>query len=173
MFDCWAQEQEENNQPPDIERCRSGYMKAMDQLAAAMKPKPKPKMVAKPKPKKKAKKKAKAVAIQNPYLVYFEFDSTTIADMSSVRQITSAAKAAKSNKSTRIEVTGHTDTSGASAYNQNLSEARAKVVDEALIALGINGLIIERHASGENDPDVDTGDGVRKGENRRVEINVR
>ncbi len=173
MFDCWAQEQEENNQPPDIERCRSGYMKAMDQLAAAMKPKPKPKMVAKPKPKKKAKKKAKAVAIQNPYVVYFEFDSTTITDMDSVRQITAAAKAAKSNKSTRMEVTGHTDTSGASAYNQNLSEARAKVVDEALIALGINGLIIERHASGENDPDVDTGDGVRTGENRRVEINVR
>jgi len=173
MFDCWAQEQEENNQPPDIERCRSGYMKAMDQLAAAMKPKPAPKMAAKPKPKPKKKAKKKGVAIENPYVVYFDYDSTTIANMESVRQITAAAKAAKSNKSTRIEVTGHTDTSGASAYNQKLSEARAKVVDEALVALKINRLIIERHASGENEPDVNTGDGVRKGENRRVEINVR
>jgi len=164
MFDCWAQEQEENNQPADIKRCRDGYMKAMDQLAAAMKPKPAPK------PKKKAPKK---IAIENPYVVYFDFDSTTIADMESVRIITAAAKAAKSNKSTRIEVTGHTDTSGASDYNQRLSEARAKVVDEALIALGINRLIIERHASGENDPGVNTGDGVREGKNRRVEINVR
>ena len=166
MFDCWAQEQEENTQPSDIKCCRSGYKKAMDQLAAAMKPKPAPKVAAKPKPKPK-------VAIENPYIVYFDFDSTTIADMDSVRNITAAAKAAKSNKSTRIEVTGHTDTSGASAYNQNLSEARAKVVDEALIALGINQLIIERHASGENDPGVNTGDGVRECKNRRVEINLR
>ena len=166
MFDCWAQEQEENNQPPDIKRCRDGYMKAMDQLAAAVKPAPQP--VAKP--KKKAPKK---IAIENPYVVYFDFDSTTIADMESVRNITAAAKAAKLNKSTRIEVTGHTDTSGASDYNQRLSEARAKVVDEALIVLGINRLIIERHASGENDPGVNTGDGVREGKNRRVEINVR
>ena len=164
MFDCWAQEQEENNQPADIKRCRDGYMKAMDQLAAAMKPKPAPK------PKKKAPKK---IAIENPYVVYFDFDSTKIADMESVRNITAAAKAAKSNKSTRIEVTGHTDTSGASDYNQRLSEARAKVVDEAVIVLGINRLIIERHASGENDPGVNTGDGVREGKNRRVEINVR
>ena len=139
-------------------------MKAMGQLAAAMKPKPAPK------PKKKAPKK---IAIENPYIVYFDFDSTTIADMEAVRIITAAAKAAKSNKSTRIEVTGHTDTSGASDYNQRLSEARAKVVDEVLIALGINRLITERHASGENDPGVNTGDGVREGKNRRVEINVR
>ena len=60
MFDCWAQEQEENNQPPDIERCRSGYMKAMDQLATAMKPKPMPKMAEKPKPKPKKMMKKKA-----------------------------------------------------------------------------------------------------------------
>ena len=168
MFDCWAQEQEENTQPPDIERCRSGYLKAMDQLAAAMKPAPTPKVAAKPKPKKKAK-----MAVENPYIVYFDYDSTTIADMDSVGRITAAAKVAKANKSTRIEVTGHTDTAGASDYNQRLSEARAKVVDEALIALGIDGLIIERHAKGKNLPSVQTGDGVRKAENRRVEINVR
>ena len=125
------------------------------------------------KPEKPKKKAPKKIAIENPYVVYFDFDSTTIADMESVRIITAAAKAAKSNKSTRIEVTGHTDTSGASDYNQILSEARAKVVDEALIALGINRLIIKRHASGENDPGVNTGDGVREGKNRRVEINVR
>lgn len=171
MFDCWAQEQEENTQPPDIERCRSGYLKAMDQLAAAMKPASAPKVAAKPKPK--PKKKAKKVAVENPYIVYFDYDSTTIADMESVGRITAAAKVAKANKSTRIEVTGHTDTSGASDYNQRLSEARAKVVDEALIALGINGLIIERHASGEGANKVNTGDGVREGKNRRVEINVR
>ena len=113
------------------------------------------------------------IAIENPYVVYFDFDSTKIADMESVRNITAAAKAAKSNKSTRIEVTGLTDTSGAFDYNQRLSEARAKVVDEAQIALGINRLIIERHASGENDPGVHTGDGVREGKIPRVEINVR
>ena len=172
MFDCWAQEQEENNQPPDIERCRSGYMKAMDQLATAMKPKPMPKMAEKPKPKPKKmmKKKAKAMTFKMPFVVYFQFDSTNIADMASVRTLTNAGKAAKSSKSTRVEVIGHTDTSGNAAYNQKLSEARAKVVDEALVALGVNGLVIESHSRGQNDLEIQTGDGVRKDANRRVVI---
>ena len=175
MFDCWAQELEENNQPPDIERCRSAYMTAMDQLAAAMKPKPKPpapKVAAKPKPKKPAKKKAKPMTFKMPFVVYFDFDSTNIADMNSAKVITEAARAAISGKSTRVEVIGHTDTSGSAAYNQKLSEARAKMVDDALVALGVNQLVVERHANGESNLEVQTDDGVRKDANRRVVIVV-
>ena len=170
MFDCWAQELEENNQPKDIEQCRSGYMTAMDQLTAAMKPMPKPKMAAKPKPKKKEKKKATTFLV--PYVVYFDFNSTNISDMASVRTLTEAAKAIQKNKSTRVEVIGHTDTSGNAAYNEKLSAARAQVVDDALVALGVNTLIIERSSSGERDLEVQTGDDVRKDANRRVVIIV-
>ncbi len=170
QFDCWAQELEENNQPRDIQRCRIGYMVAMREMADAMKPAMK--VAAKPKPKKKEKPKRKAASFKMPFVVYFDFDSTTISDMSSVRTLTNAAKAAKKGKSTRIQVMGHTDTSGNADYNAALAERRAKVVDEALIALGINGLIIERSSSGEEELEVETGDGVRKDANRRVVIIV-
>ncbi len=170
QFDCWAQELEENNQPRDIQRCRIGYMEAMREMADATKPaaKPAPKVAAKPKPKKKAK----ATKFLMPFVVYFDFDSTTIADMSSVRTLTDAAKAATKGKSTRIEVIGHTDTAGSAAYNEALALRRAKVVDDALVALGINSLIIERSANGETDPEIRTADGVRKDANRRVVIVV-
>ena len=172
MFDCWAQEQEENNQPKDIERCRTGYMTAMDQLAAAMKPMPKPKMAEKPKPKPMKKEKKKATTFQVPYVVYFDFNSTNISDMASVRTLTEAAKAIQKNKSIRVEVIGHTDTSGNAKYNEKLAAARAQVVDDALVALGVNSLIIERSSTGENDLEVQTGDNVKKDANRRVVIIV-
>ena len=168
QFDCWAQELEENTQPRDIQRCRIGYMEAMREMADAMKPATK--VAAKPKPK--PKKKAEAMKFLMPFVVYFDFDSTTITDMSSVRTLTDAAKAAKKGKSTRIEVIGHTDTAGSAAYNERLALRRAKVVDDALVALGINSLIIERSARGQTDPEVKTADGVRKDANRRVVIIV-
>lgn len=160
QFDCWAQELEENTQPRDIQRCRIGYMEAMREMADAVKPAAKP------------KKKAKAMKFQMPFVVYFDFDSTTITDMSSVRTLTDAAKAIKKGKSTRVEVVGHTDTAGSAAYNEALALRRAKVVDDALVALGINSLIIERSARGQNDLEIKTGDGVRKDGNRRVVIIV-
>lgn len=170
MFDCWAQEQEENNQPPDIERCRTGYMTAMDQLAAAMKPMPAPKMAEKPKPKPKAKKSPTTFKV--PYVVYFDFDSTNISDMASVRTLTEAAKAIKKNNSTRVQVIGHTDTSGSAEYNEKLAAARSQVVDDALVALGVNSLVIERSSTGERELEVQTDDGVKKDANRRVVIVV-
>jgi len=172
QFDCWAQELEENNQPDDIRKCRIGYMEAMREMIDGMKPvamaKPEPKPMAKAPPKKKAM----PAKFLMPFVVYFEYDSTKIASMSSVRTLTQAAKAAIKGKSTRVEVIGHTDTSGSAAYNEKLAEARAQIVDDALVALGIDSLTIERHSSGERELEVQTGDNVRKDANRRVVIIV-
>jgi hypothetical protein len=46
------------------------------------------------------------------------------------------------------------------------------VIDEALVALGVNGLTVERSATGETDLEVKTGDNTRKDSNRRVVIIV-
>jgi OOP family OmpA-OmpF porin len=173
QFDCWVQELEENNQPRDIKRCRDGYMAAMRDVEAAMKPAPKPKMAMKPKKKKKvAKKKRKAQRYVTPYIVYFQYDSTNIAGMASVRTLTQAAKAAKTSKSKRVQVIGHADKSGNADYNLKLSERRTKMVDDALTALGVHTLTIEPSSVGETDPEVSTADGVRKAANRRVIIIV-
>jgi|SaaInl7_135m_RNA_FD_contig_21_766826_length_1069_multi_8_in_0_out_0_1 OmpA-OmpF porin, OOP family len=172
QFDCWAQELEENNQPPDIERCRVGYLGAMKKLLAAMKPAPKVVMkpAPKPKPKKKMVKKVKRTV--KKFVVYFDFDSTKLANEESVRILAEAAEAAKSSKSKSVWIVGHTDTSGSKDYNMKLSERRSAMVGKSLVAAGVNSSIIEPASVGERVPEVSTKDGVREAANRRVVIMV-
>jgi len=71
---------------------------------------------------------------------------------------------------TRIAVTGHTDTSGAPAYNMALSLRRANAVKDALVREGIAAAAIAVTGRGETQLLVQTGDNVREPQNRRVEI---
>ena len=74
---------------------------------------------------------------------------------------------------TRIEVGGHTDTSGTAAYNQALSVRRAQAVSNELVRLGVPREAITVQGYGETRPLVPTADGVREPQNRRVEIILR
>jgi len=65
---------------------------------------------------------------------------------------------------------GHTDTVGSVGYNQDLSEARARQVAEALTARGVPPGAMTLAGRSENQPAVDTGENVREPLNRRVEI---
>jgi OOP family OmpA-OmpF porin len=69
-----------------------------------------------------------------------------------------------------VSIAGHTDTSGASAYNQRLSQRRADVVGQALIARGIDASLITEEAKGETELAKATRDGVREPLNRRSEV---
>tara|TARA_Y100001956_G_scaffold69653_1_gene73085 strand:+ start:2530 stop:3498 length:969 start_codon:yes stop_codon:yes gene_type:complete len=71
-----------------------------------------------------------------------------------------------------VEVVGYTDSTGAAAYNQKLSEKRAKAVADELEAQGIDASRITVSGQGENNPIAsnDTHEGRVK--NRRVEITV-
>jgi OOP family OmpA-OmpF porin len=71
---------------------------------------------------------------------------------------------------TRIAVTGHTDTSGAPAYNMALSLRRANAVKDALVREGIAAAAIAVTGRGETQLLVQTGDNVKEPQNRRVEI---
>ncbi|MFQ5902757.1 MAG: OmpA family protein, partial [Candidatus Binatia bacterium] len=72
----------------------------------------------------------------------------------------------------RVEIAGHTDSTGPEAYNQGLSERRAKTVEEYLISKGISPDRLKAVGYGESRP-VATND-TREGRamNRRVELNV-
>ncbi len=72
----------------------------------------------------------------------------------------------------RVRVVGNTDTSGSSAYNQALSERRARVVRDALVAEGIPAGIISSQSLGESSPAKSTPDGTREPLNRRTEITI-
>jgi outer membrane protein OmpA-like peptidoglycan-associated protein len=71
---------------------------------------------------------------------------------------------------TRIGVTGHTDTSGAATYNMALSLRRANAVKDALVREGIPAAAIAVTGRGETQLLVQTQDGVKEPQNRRVEI---
>ncbi len=106
------------------------------------------------------------------YLVFFDWDRADLTDRA--RQIIAeAAQASTRVQTTRIEVSGHTDTSGTARYNQGLSVRRATAVAAELVRLGVPQGAITTQGFGFSRPLVATGPGVREPQNRRVEIVLR
>jgi len=115
---------------------------------------------------------AVAPAPARTFLVFFDWDR---ADLTArARQIIAeAAQARTAQRVTRIEVNGHTDTSGSPRHNQGLSERRAASVAAELVRLGVpRGEIVTR-GFGQTQLLVATADNVREPQNRRVEIILR
>lgn len=103
------------------------------------------------------------------YLVFFDWDRADLTDRA--RQIIAeAAQATTRVQTTRIMVSGHTDTTGSAAYNQALSVRRANNVAAELVRLGVPRAAITTQGFGFSRPLVPTGPGVREPQNRRVEI---
>ena len=106
------------------------------------------------------------------YLVFFDWDRADLTDRA--RQIIAeAAQATTRTQVTRIEVSGHTDTTGTAQYNQGLSVRRAQNVAAELVRLGVPRAAITTQGFGFSRPLVSTGPGVREPQNRRVEIVLR
>jgi OOP family OmpA-OmpF porin len=103
------------------------------------------------------------------YTVYFEFDSWSLSG-EALTTLQNAIDAARAGKQSRINIVGHTDTSGDTGYNQGLSVRRANVVKEALISMGARSEAITTSGVGESDLAVATGDGVREQRNRRAVV---
>jgi len=105
-------------------------------------------------------------AAPSSYRVLFNWDRADLTDQG--RQIIREAAAVSGNS--RIEVDGHTDTSGPQRYNLVLSMRRARAVATELVRDGVPLAAINIQGYGEAQPLVPTGDGVREPLNRRVEI---
>ena len=70
----------------------------------------------------------------------------------------------------QVVLAGHTDRSGPDQYNVGLSQRRADTVKAYLAGHGIPDGVMTTQAFGESRPLVETADGVREPQNRRVEI---
>jgi OOP family OmpA-OmpF porin len=103
------------------------------------------------------------------YFVFFDFDKSAITPAAQDILNTVVSDARRTNAN-RLNVVGHTDTSGSPAYNQALSERRASAVREALVQRGVPSSQIATRGLGESQPLIATGDGVREPSNRRAEI---
>jgi OmpA-OmpF porin, OOP family len=105
------------------------------------------------------------------YMVFFDWDRSNLSAQA-VSTIGQAASAYKTKGSARITTVGHTDKSGPESYNMALSLRRANAVKDVLVRDGVPASAITVIGKGETQPLVQTADGVREPQNRRVEIVV-
>ncbi|MEW8029481.1 MAG: OmpA family protein [Candidatus Thiodiazotropha sp.] len=109
------------------------------------------------------------IVLQN---VLFELNSDKVGSeyTSTLDRIADSLKARPDIKS--IEVIGHTDSTGSAAYNQSLSEKRAKAVADYLKAQGVNGALFTTKGMGESSPVADNSSAGGRAQNRRVELKL-
>jgi outer membrane protein OmpA-like peptidoglycan-associated protein len=112
-----------------------------------------------------------AVCPQSDFVVYFEWDRSNL-NQAALETIDAAVTRARQCNVSGVVVVGHTDTSGSPTYNQGLSERRAGVVRDALVARGIAAGSITTQARGETDLARATRDGVREPLNRRTAVTI-
>lgn len=110
-----------------------------------------------------------AVGKNGATVLYFPFDSDQLGT-TAIAAIERLSGSINAQPAKSVNINGHADRAGSEAYNQNLSERRARFVEKALEATGIAKKRLHYFAFGESDPAVPTADGVREPKNRRVEI---
>ncbi|MBL9103677.1 MAG: OmpA family protein [Myxococcales bacterium] len=103
--------------------------------------------------------------------IYFDLDKDTIKPKS--RPVLDRAVAIlKEFPSIRIEISGHTDSTGSPAYNRDLSHRRANSVKKYLVEHGIDAARIETRGAGPDEP-IDTNrTPVGRARNRRIEFMI-
>jgi len=74
---------------------------------------------------------------------------------------------------TAVHVIGHTDSTGSSSYNQQLSEKRASSVGSYLSTGGVVRDRMRLSGRGENSPIADNTTSSGRNQNRRVEIYIK
>ena len=82
----------------------------------------------------------------------FGFDKANLREEGRKVLEETAAKIKANPEITAVIVTGHTDRIGSDAYNQKLSERRAKMVADYLIAQGVDSNIITSEGKGKTEP---------------------
>ena len=89
------------------------------------------------KPKEVVVEKVVKEVLAAPQSVFFSFNSAKIASKKEIMNLESLANMAKSTGA-KIKVTGYADSAtGVPAYNQQLSERRAKAVAKELVKMGV------------------------------------
>lgn len=101
--------------------------------------------------------------------IFFDFDRYELKP-SSYPELNRLAEVLADNPGAKVEIAGHTDNVGTAAYNQELSDNRARAVVDYLASKGIEASRLIARGYGETRP-VDTNDTEEgRTQNRRVEF---
>ena len=113
-----------------------------------------------------------ALVVQFPDELLFAAGSATLSPAAQAR-LQPVSKVLESNPETRIEVLGHTDSSGPSAFNDKLSEQRADAVRRAMLGFGVGANRVQSQGFGATAPVASNYTPQGRRSNRRVEIEIR
>jgi len=106
-----------------------------------------------------------------PEAITFPVDSAQLKS-SFVSSLNALAQNLQQYPNTTVEVVGHTDSTGAASYNQQLSERRALSVRSVLLNAGVPGGRLRAYGQGENSPVASNNTSAGRQQNRRVEIYI-
>jgi len=103
--------------------------------------------------------------------IFFDTDKATLRSESTA-ELNRLKKLMNDVPTLKIELSGHTDSQGGEAYNQGLSERRAKAVVDFLVKAGVSASRLESAGYGETQP-ISTNE-TKEGRqlNRRTEFKV-
>jgi OOP family OmpA-OmpF porin len=128
-----------------------------------------PEPVPVPPPVEPTPEPVKPACVAGPFMVFFDWDRDEITPQASAI-LDNAASAYQTCGQAQVMIAGHADKSGSDQYNVGLSQRRAANVRSYLAGRGIPDGVMTTEAFGESRPLVETADGVREPQNRRVEI---
>lgn len=100
----------------------------------------------------------------------FDFDSASLKEAMKSALDAIIAKIKGSKGEEKLDIVGHTDSTGPAEYNQGLSERRAQAVADYMQAGGINASSMTVSGRGEAEPVADNATKEGRKKNRRVEI---
>jgi outer membrane protein OmpA-like peptidoglycan-associated protein len=103
------------------------------------------------------------------YGILFDTDSAKIR-AESLPTLDEVVKVLASEPSWKLTVEGHTDSTGAAAHNQTLSEQRAASVRDYLVGKGVSGDRLTAVGFGQTKPVADNATELGRAQNRRVEL---
>ena len=103
--------------------------------------------------------------------IYFDLDKDTIKPKSRP-VLDRAVSIFKDFDSIRIEISGHTDSTGSVAYNRDLSQRRANAVKRYLVDNGIAESRIETRGAGPDEPIAPNSTAAGRAKNRRIEFTI-
>jgi outer membrane protein OmpA-like peptidoglycan-associated protein len=103
--------------------------------------------------------------------IFFDLDKYDLKDKS-VTELQKIVRFLKENPGLKVEVSGHTDNSGAETYNLQLSERRAQAVYNYLVANGIASERLRLRGYGAGKPIADNNTEEGKQKNRRIEFKL-
>lgn len=108
--------------------------------------------------------------------VHFEYDRSELTDYAK-QMLDDAAnvidKASGQYPALKVDLSGHTDSSGSDGYNQALSERRANAVRQYLLHKGIEPGRLNIYSYGESKPAASNDTEEGRAQNRRVETRTR